>query len=730
MSISTTRVLPTSDTKNSFKAKLREYKPYFSSPILAGRMEEIEPMLVTQSSVTGINSHSPVSVRLFDYDEVVGIGTTSGDLSNAENRLIYFPGLEGDRVIVRVGAETATIDFVYTNAVTVNGSDLTLDNSFTIGGQEFYVRGAGGALIQTGGVAPTYSVTPSATSVNEGSTINFVVNTQNVGVGTTLYYGTLVGAAGSTAASNDFTDSLTGSFNIVSDGTATGGIATITRSIASDLNIEGPETFRLVIRTDSITGSAVTTTADITINDLAPSATVGISTTSVNEGQSIEFTVNTTNVSAGSTLFFSSGGTAVAADFTDNSLTGSFVVSATGITTFTRTLVAEGATEGSENFNLVIRTNSTTGTALTTTPSITINDVFPSYNFVLTNQSGIVTDIADEGEVVTVTLNTTNIATGTEFRVWFDEEPGTNSDKNYRDFGYYNAQQNAFNSGNAEVITITGAATTFGIGARYDFRENENDTFRIILRERTASSSGAALTFATLQVNDVHLLYDVTTDKTVVNEGDDLTVTFGQPRHPVTGIGVPMPDGPVYVTLEPVSGTFPIVNNAPGDFSSGWGDLKGKVQTGFRAGYGNSSTFTIPIYADFITEGLESFYVAFRGHEYTHPIIARTANITINDTSKEPGSNSNGLTFGPVIVNRDNGNPANATDWYKICKIDDLPEGSSIALFIDTSGSMTLQTVRASYDAFIAKLNAKNITVTTVTNNQEDWITPFLTNLP
>ena len=165
MSISTTRTLPSSDTKNSFKAKLREAKPYFSSPILAGRIEEIEPMLVAKSTATGISSNAPVSVRLFDYDEVVGIGTTSGDLSNTENRLIYFPGLEGDRVIVRVGVETATIDFVYANAVTVNGDDLTLDNSFTLGGQEFYVRGAGGALIQNGGVAPTYAVTPSATSV-------------------------------------------------------------------------------------------------------------------------------------------------------------------------------------------------------------------------------------------------------------------------------------------------------------------------------------------------------------------------------------------------------------------------------------------------------------------------------------------------------------------------------------------------------------------------------------
>ena len=102
----------------------------------------------------------------------------------------------------------------------------------------------------------------------------------------------------------------------------------------------------------------------------------------------------------------------------------------------------------------------------------------------------------------------------------------------------------------------------------------------------------------------------------------------------------------------------------------------------------------------------------------------------ILDTSTVPGSQANGLTFGPVIVNRDSGNAANATDWYKLCKIDDLPEGSSIALFIDTSGSMTMATVQASYDAFVAKLNAKNITITTVTNSNEDWITPFLVDLP
>ena len=720
---------PTLAQRNSFKTWLRKFRDKFSNTT------------IPEFYIDDILSNKSVGISTTDNVRVIPFGnydTVDITADEANDTLFYLPALPGDRVTVSFGSTSVALSmFGEDGGVTKDESTYTLNQNIPIArGRALTVKGLGGALLQSTSV-PVYEVTPSATSVDEGGTINFVVRTEGVNIGTTLYYNTEAGSTGTSATGSDLIAPNSGSFTIVSDGAGTGGgIATITRSVTLDGTTEGPETFRFVVLTDSTTAGVVTRTDDITINDVIPTYSVGISTDNVNEGSSVEFTVNTVGIASGTTLYFSTGGTTVAADFTDNSLTGSFNIvgvgtTSAGIATFSRVLVAEPpGSEGTENFSITIRTGSTSGTAVTTTPSITVNDIFPSYDFVLTNQSGIVTDIADEGEVVTVTLNTTNIATGTEFRVWFDEEPGTNSDKNFRDFGYYNAQQNAFNSGNAEVITITGAATTFGIGARYDFRENENDTFRIILRERTAPSSGAALTFATLQVNDVHLLYDVTTDKTVVNEGDDLTVSFGNPRHPVTGIGVPMPDGPVYVTLEPVSGTFPIVNNAPGDFSSGWGDLKGKVQTGFRAGYGNTSTFTIPIYADFITEGLESFYVAFRGHEYTHPIIARTANITINDTSKEPGSNSNGLTFGPVIVNRDGGNAADATDWYKICKIDDLPEGSSIALFIDTSGSMDMSTIQASYDAFVAKLNEKNITITTVTNNDEDWITPFLVNLP
>ena len=692
MSISTTRTLPSSDTKNSFKAKLREAKPYFSSPILAGRIEEIEPMLVAKSTATGISSNAPVSVRLFDYGETVGIGTTSGDLSNVENKLIYFPGLEGDRVIVRVGVETATIDFIYSNAVTVNGDDLTLDNSFTLGGQEFYIRGAGGALIQNGGVAPTYAVTPSATNVDEGSTINFVVNTENVGVGTTLYYGTLVGAAGSTAASNDFTDSLTGSFNIVGNGTANGGIATITRSIASDLNVEGPETFRLVIRTDSISGAAVTLTDDITINDLVPSATVGVSTTNVNEGQSVEFTVNTTNVPNGSTLYFSSGGTAVAADFDDNSLVGSFNVvgtgSSTGIATFTRTLVAEGgtATEGSENFNIVIRNGSTSGAALTTTPSITINDVVPSYNV-----TPSVSTVA-EGDSVTFTINTTNVGDGTQL-YW--RTIGTAGSTDWIE----GSTGNFLVNNNVGIVTITTVL---------DWRNEPNDN--LILSIRTGSTSGtitttsSAVTITDTAPSNVTVVPSATT----VNEGGSVTFT-------ITGTNIPDHNSRYRAY---------IIGSASGDDFTNVSSYKSFGITN------NTGSVTLDVKDDFMTEGIESFYVEFRYNSATSNLLATSPTITINDSSREPGSAANGFTFGPVQVNRDNEDPNNITDWYKICNIDDIPDGSSIAVFIDTSGSMRFSTIKASYDAFIAKLNERNITVTSVQSSNEDWITPFLVDLP
>lgn len=164
----------------------------------------------------------------------------------------------------------------------------------------------GGGLFLPGD-PPTYSVTALSTSVYEGGTVSFAVTTTNVGIGTTLYY-SIVGSA----SSSDFLDnSLTGSFNIQGI-SGDVGFVTFTKTIKIDESYtEDIEGFRLNILTGSPdgSGSIVATSSTVYINNLGnPTYSIGVSTTTVNEGGSVNFTVNTVNVGSGTTLYYSTGG--------------------------------------------------------------------------------------------------------------------------------------------------------------------------------------------------------------------------------------------------------------------------------------------------------------------------------------------------------------------------------------------------------------------------------------
>ena len=142
-----------------------------------------------------------------------------------------------------------------------------------------------------------------------------------------------------------------------------------------------------------------------------------------------------------------------------------------------------------------------------------------------------------------------------------------------------------------------------------------------------------------------------------------------------------------------------------------------------------TSSFTRTVVSDRNTEGSEIFQIEIREGSSTGTVLAISNEITILDTSVNIGHRASGKTFGPVQVNRDDGNTSNTSDWYSICDLETLPEGSKIAVFIDPSGSMSQYTVQASYNLLLEKLAAKNITVITVTDTDNDWITPFLGDL-
>jgi len=450
-------------------------------------------------------------------------------------------------------------------------------------------------------------------------------------------------------------------------------------------------------------GGALVESNDGPVYSLSSLNSLGISTNLVYEGDSVNFVIETQNVSAGSTLYFTTAGIATHADFTDNSLTGSFNVigtgATTGIATLVRTLVRDSINEyPDEDFKIEIRTSSITGSIVAESNLIYIkhSDPPPPPTYTV----GVSTTVIDEGQSVDFTLNTVNVGDGTT--LYFN----TASSMEAADFSD-NSLTGSFN--------IVGTGATTGVATVTRTIANDlslEDTESFALTIRTGSTSGPVVaTSASVSVNDVVPTVSISESTTTVDEGSSVTFT-------ITATGFPS-GTTLYWTTYQESGTI-----TASDFTDSATEGSFSISSG-------TGTVVRSISSDRLTESIaESFKLEIRRDSTSGTIVATSEIITINDRSKNIGANANGLTFGPVQVNRDNGSTSLASDWYTICDIDTLPEGSSIALFIDTSGSMTQATIQASYDLLVEKLNAKNITITSVTNPNEDWITPFLVDLP
>ena len=68
-------------------------------------------------------------------------------------------------------------------------------------------------------------------------------------------------------------------------------------------------------------------------------------------------------------------------------------------------------------------------------------------------------------------------------------------------------------------------------------------------------------------------------------------------------------------------------------------------------------------------------------------------------------------------------------DWFSIAGLSTYPQGSTVALFIDNSGSMTVSTVQGALTTFENKCAAAGIQIIRVYNPSERYIEPFITSL-
>jgi|APGre2960657373_1045057.scaffolds.fasta_scaffold00083_17 hypothetical protein len=214
------------------------------------------------------------------------------------------------------------------------------------------------AILDTSSEAPVYTLTPVASSVNEGSSLTFNAGGARIPNGT--YYWSV---NNTTTAAGDFSAS-SGSFTITSNS----GSFTITPT--ADATTEGAQTFTVSLRTGSTSGTIVATSSTVTINDtsLSPTYTLTPASSSVNEGSSLTFNAGGTNIVNG-TYYYTVNTNA--GDFGTSS--GSFTITSNS-GSFTVTPTADATTEGSETFTVSLRTGSTSGTVVATSSTVTIND--------------------------------------------------------------------------------------------------------------------------------------------------------------------------------------------------------------------------------------------------------------------------------------------------------------------------------------------------------------------
>tara|TARA_B100000424_G_scaffold129540_1_gene98175 strand:+ start:3504 stop:5162 length:1659 start_codon:yes stop_codon:yes gene_type:complete len=412
---------------------------------------------------------------------------------------------------------------------------------------------------------------------------------------------------------------------------------------------------------------------------VAPTYSVSESSTNVNEGDTVTFTITTTNVPNGTSLYWNTTGTVTADDFSDNAIQGYITVN-NNSATITRTIRNDySVSEGAENFALQI---SEAGVLVVTSNTVSVADTSAA-TYSISGSNTVV-----EGNTVTYTVNTTGVPDGTSL--------------------YYTV-----NLGSVDVTPVSGSFSitsntgTFTLTAKHDLTVESDETLTVNIH--IVSTSGPIVATMNTIIEDTAFTIALTPAATSVNESPNGGTTNIVINVATSGVA----DGTVLTSNVVAAVGSTITYGDGGDFSS---------QQKYFTINNNVGVISIPVLRDGRTEGAEKINVQVQNADGV--LIAETPEITINDTSYI-GKNHIGKTFGPIHVNRDGGLVSNASDWYTICGLDSLPDGSKVAIFVDTSGSMTMQTVQASYDQLIAKLQARNMDVITVTNPNEDWITPF-----
>jgi len=301
---------------------------------------------------------------------------------------------------------------------------------------------------------PTYTLTPSASAINEGSTLTTSVATTDVASGTALYYS----LSGSGITSADFSSgSLTGSGTVSSSGSFS-----FSHTLANDLTTEGTETLNIKLFSDSSRSTQVGSTASVSIADTSVTAlpTFSVSTTasSINEGDGFTTTLTTTGIAAGTTYYWVRSGSGITStDFIYGGLSGSGTVGSDGRYSYTHLIDNDLITEGDETIQFRVFSDSNRSQQVGSTASILIRDtsITPVVSGVTVNGNN--SGIANSGTINNNgTINTGTQTTNSNNTTTNTTNTTNNNINNF--FTYYTNTTNNTNSNN--TVTNTNSNNT------------------------------------------------------------------------------------------------------------------------------------------------------------------------------------------------------------------------------------------------------------------------------
>jgi len=541
---------------------------------------------------------------------------------------------------------TAVVAVTAANDLTTEGVEtltLTLDNVTPIVSQSVTIRDTSLSVN-----APTYSLSASSSTVNEGGTVTITLTTTNVSNGTVVPY--VISGTGITPAD------LGGAF-LTDSFTVNNNTNSVVLNVSADAAAEGPETFRLTLSNVTPTVSAVVTINDTSTAPLQVAYALGASAPKINEGSSVTITLTTTNVAAGTLVPYTITGIS-SSDIGGEPLTGNFNVSANGTaqTTLSLNATADQLTEGIETLTLTLdgRTPSVSvsvqieDTSKAPTPSYALTYSIPNFNtsYINTAQkitinsyyrqylgrnaepsglagwddninSGAMTLSAvstairnspeaaawdgkvvaiENSDVIVIKLTTSNVAAGTQV-------PYTITGVNGADIS------NAPLTGNF-VVGANGEAT-LSLTTSEDRLTEGTETLTLTLNNITPTVSTSFRIFDSSNNPG----YTLSSSVNSANEGTSVTITLTT-TNVSNGTQVPFT----------ISGTG--INNS--DMTSSgliWNVAANRFEGTFVIN-NNTASVTVDVTADAATEGTESFNVTLSA---VTPTVTKT--ITINDTS-------------------------------------------------------------------------------------------------